>query len=43
VGGMVRDLMMPAFMRMMGKRDLMGWMFDYRIDWDTPIAIWTAA
>jgi 2-polyprenyl-6-methoxyphenol hydroxylase-like FAD-dependent oxidoreductase len=37
VGAMVRDLMMPAFMRMMAKRDLMGWMFDYRIDWDAPV------
>jgi 2-polyprenyl-6-methoxyphenol hydroxylase-like FAD-dependent oxidoreductase len=37
VGALVRDLVMPAFMRMTAKRDLMGWMFDYRIDWNTPV------
>jgi 2-polyprenyl-6-methoxyphenol hydroxylase-like FAD-dependent oxidoreductase len=36
-GALLRDLMMPAFMRMMAKRDPMGWMFDYRIDWDAPV------
>jgi 2-polyprenyl-6-methoxyphenol hydroxylase-like FAD-dependent oxidoreductase len=41
-GAMVRDLMMPAFMRMMAKRDLMGWMFDHRIDWDAPVRVQAA-
>src|SRR5215475_6746170 len=36
-GALLRDLMMPALMRMTAKRDLMGWMFDYRIDWDAPV------
>jgi 2-polyprenyl-6-methoxyphenol hydroxylase-like FAD-dependent oxidoreductase len=43
VGAMVRDLMMPVLMRMMTRRDLTGWMFDYRIDWDTPAGALTAA
>jgi FAD-dependent urate hydroxylase len=37
VGALLRDLTMPAFMRMIAKRDHTGWMFDYRIDWDAPV------
>ena len=37
IGATVRDLMMPMFMRMVARRDLMAWMFDYRIDWTVAV------
>ncbi|GIH99510.1 FAD-dependent oxidoreductase [Planobispora takensis] len=33
-GAFVRDLMMPAFMRWVERKNTLGWMHDYRIAWD---------
>lgn len=33
-----RDLLMPVTMKMLAKPEKMAWQFDYRIDWDAPVA-----
>ena len=34
----VRDLVMPVAMKRLAKPEKMAWQFDYRIDWETPVA-----
>ena len=38
VARMLRDLFLPAAMRMLAKSDKLTWQFNYRIDWDAPVA-----
>lgn len=38
VGAAIRDLVLPMFMRRMAATNALGWMSDYRIDWDAPVA-----
>ncbi|SEE35764.1 2-polyprenyl-6-methoxyphenol hydroxylase [Rhodococcus jostii] len=33
VGRVIRDLTLPTIMRMVGRRDSLRWMYDYRIEW----------
>ncbi|RZK86400.1 MAG: FAD-dependent monooxygenase [Rhodococcus sp. (in: high G+C Gram-positive bacteria)] len=33
VGRVIRDLTLPTVMRMVGRRDSLRWMYDYRIEW----------
>ena len=35
-GAMIRDLLLPVFLRRMAARNSLNWMYDYRVDWDTP-------
>jgi FAD-dependent urate hydroxylase len=34
----LRDLVMPVAMKRLAKPEKMAWQFDYRIDWDAPVA-----
>ena len=43
VGRVVRDLVLPVVMKRIASRDPMGWIFDYDLDWETPISPATAA
>ncbi|GAA1813280.1 FAD-dependent monooxygenase [Luedemannella flava] len=36
VGAAIRDLILPVVMRRVAEKDLLGWMYDYRVDWDEP-------
>ena len=38
VARVLRDLFLPATMKLLAKPEKMAWQFDYRIDWDAPIA-----
>jgi 2-polyprenyl-6-methoxyphenol hydroxylase-like FAD-dependent oxidoreductase len=38
VARMLRDLFLPAAMRMLAKSDKLTWQYNYRIDWDAPVA-----
>ncbi len=33
-GAMIRDLLLPVFLRRMAARNSLNWMYDYRVDWD---------
>jgi len=33
---MIRDLLLPVFLRRMVARNSLNWMYDYRVDWDAP-------
>lgn len=35
-GAMIRDLLLPVFLRRMVARNSLNWMYDYRVDWDAP-------
>jgi 2-polyprenyl-6-methoxyphenol hydroxylase-like FAD-dependent oxidoreductase len=37
VGRVVRDLVLPVVMRRLASKDPMGWIFDYDVDWETPV------
>jgi len=37
VGRVVRDLVLPVIMRRLASKDPMGWIFDYDVDWETPV------
>jgi 2-polyprenyl-6-methoxyphenol hydroxylase-like FAD-dependent oxidoreductase len=37
VGAMIRDLVLPIFIRRMAATSSLSWMYDYRIDWDAPV------
>ena len=37
-GAMVRDLVLPVITRRMVAGNTLGWMYDYRIDWDEPVS-----
>jgi hypothetical protein len=34
---MIRDLVLPIFIRRMAATSSLSWMYDYRIDWDAPV------
>jgi FAD-dependent urate hydroxylase len=38
IARVVRDLVMPTAMKRLAKPEKMAWQFDYRIDWDAPVA-----
>jgi 2-polyprenyl-6-methoxyphenol hydroxylase-like FAD-dependent oxidoreductase len=38
VARVVRDLFLPVAMKLLAKPEKMAWQFDYRIDWDAPVA-----
>jgi 2-polyprenyl-6-methoxyphenol hydroxylase-like FAD-dependent oxidoreductase len=38
VGRWIRDLVLPPIMRSIAKKNSLAWMYDYRIDWNAPIA-----
>jgi FAD-dependent urate hydroxylase len=38
IARVVRDLVMPMAMKRLAKPEKMAWQFDYRIDWDAPVA-----
>jgi 2-polyprenyl-6-methoxyphenol hydroxylase-like FAD-dependent oxidoreductase len=38
VARVFRDLFMPVAMKLVAKPEKMAWQFDYRVDWDTPVA-----
>ncbi|MGJ6961843.1 FAD-dependent oxidoreductase [Streptosporangium sp. G11] len=38
VGALLRDLMLPAIMRQMDRRNALAWIHDYRISWDEPVS-----
>lgn len=37
VGAAIRDLVLPIFMRRMAAKNSLGWIYDYRIDWQAPV------
>ncbi|MBG0831107.1 FAD-dependent monooxygenase [Planomonospora sp. ID67723] len=37
-GAYVRDLVLPVIMRRLAGKNALGWMHDYRISWDDPVA-----
>jgi FAD-dependent urate hydroxylase len=38
VARLLRDLVLPMAMKFLAKPEKMAWQFDYRIDWDSPVA-----
>jgi FAD-dependent urate hydroxylase len=38
IGRVLRDLVMPVAMKRLAKPEKMAWQYDYRIDWDAPVA-----
>jgi FAD-dependent urate hydroxylase len=38
IARVLRDLVMPVAMKRLAKPEKMAWQFDYRIDWDAPVA-----
>ena len=38
VGRWVRGLVLPPIMRNLAKKNRQAWIFDYRLDWPTPVA-----
>ncbi|MGW0064353.1 FAD-dependent oxidoreductase [Streptosporangium sandarakinum] len=37
VGAFLRDLVLPTIMRQVEKKDMLAWMYDYRLSWDDPV------
>jgi 2-polyprenyl-6-methoxyphenol hydroxylase-like FAD-dependent oxidoreductase len=37
VGAAIRDLVLPVIMRRIVASNSLAWMYDYRIDWDSPV------
>jgi len=38
VGAMIRDLVLPAILRRIAAKGSLNWMYDYRIDWASPVS-----
>jgi 2-polyprenyl-6-methoxyphenol hydroxylase-like FAD-dependent oxidoreductase len=38
VGAAIRDVFLPVIMRKMAASNSLNWIYDYRIDWETPVA-----